>query len=40
MIEEMKKKGVTFSTEINRRGSRAHIFFKDPDGTLLQLLQG
>jgi glyoxylase I family protein len=40
MVEEMKKKGVKFTTEINKRGSRSHIFFKDPDGTILQLLQG
>ena len=40
VVEEMKKKGVTFTTEIRRSGSRASIFFKDPNGTLLQLLQG
>ena len=40
VVEEMKKKGVTFTTEIRRSGSRANIFFKDPNGTLLQLLQG
>jgi glyoxylase I family protein len=40
VVEEMKKKGVTFTTEIRRSGSRASIFFKDPNDTILQLLQG
>jgi len=39
-VEELEKMGVEFTTEIRRRGKRAHIFFEDPDGTQLQLLKG
>ena len=40
VVEELKKKGVEFTTEIAKTGRRATIFFKDPDGTILQLIQG
>lgn len=40
VVEEMKKRGVEFTTEIRKSGKRAYIFFKNPDGTSLQLLQG
>jgi len=40
VVEELKKKGVEFTTEIMKTGRRTSIFFKDPDGTILQLIQG
>lgn len=40
IVEEYRKKGVEFTSEIRRSGARSHIFFKDPDGIILQLLQG
>lgn len=40
VVEEMKQKGVEFTSEIRKSGERSHIFFKDPDGIVLQLLQG
>jgi catechol 2,3-dioxygenase-like lactoylglutathione lyase family enzyme len=39
-VEKLKKSGIEFTSEISRRGKRANIFFEDPDGTQLQLLQG
>lgn len=39
-VKELERNGVQFTSDVRRRGSRANIFFKDPDGTLLQLLQG
>ncbi len=40
VVDALKQKGITFTTEIRRSGPRASIFFKDPDGTILQLLEG
>jgi catechol 2,3-dioxygenase-like lactoylglutathione lyase family enzyme len=40
VVKALKTQGVAFTTDIRRSGSRASIFFKDPDGTILQLLQG
>ena len=39
-VKEFEENGIKFTTEIRRRGDRANIFFSDPDGTVLQLLQG
>ncbi len=39
-IEGLKKRGVEFTSEIRKMGKISHIFFSDPDGTLLQLIQG
>ncbi len=39
-IEGFKKKGVEFTSEIETRGKVSFIFFRDPDGTQLQLIQG
>ena len=40
LIKEFKEKGVVFISEIRQAGTRRHIFFKDPDGITLQLLEG
>lgn len=40
LIKEFREKGINFISEIRQAGTRRHIFFKDPDGTTLQLLQG
>ena len=40
LIKEFKEKGVVFISEIQQAGTRRHIFFKDPDGITLQLLEG
>jgi glyoxylase I family protein len=40
LIAELREKGISFTSEIRQAGTRRHIFFKDPDGTTLQLLQG
>ena len=40
VVDALKQKGITFTTEIRRSGPRASIFFTDPDGTILQLLEG
>jgi methylmalonyl-CoA epimerase len=40
LIKEFREKGITFISDIRQAGTRRHIFFKDPDGTTLQLLQG
>lgn len=39
-VKELEGNGVKFTSGIRRRGIRANIFFSDPDGTVLQLLQG
>jgi catechol 2,3-dioxygenase-like lactoylglutathione lyase family enzyme len=39
-VATLDGRGVTFTSAVRRRGNRAGILFKDPDGTLLQLLQG
>ncbi|MCJ7635111.1 VOC family protein [Candidatus Bathyarchaeota archaeon] len=39
-IEGLKKRGVEFTSEIKKMGKISHIFFRDPDGTQLQLIQG
>lgn len=40
LIKKFKEKGIIFISEIRQAGTRRHIFFKDPDGTTLQLLEG
>ena len=40
LIKEFKEKGIVFISEIRQAGTRRHIFFKDPDGITLQLLEG
>jgi len=40
VIEELKKRGVEFTSDIGKVGKRSYVFFNDPDGTRLQLLQG
>jgi catechol 2,3-dioxygenase-like lactoylglutathione lyase family enzyme len=39
-VATLEERGVTFTSTVRRTGKRAGILFKDPDGTLLQLLQG
>jgi catechol 2,3-dioxygenase-like lactoylglutathione lyase family enzyme len=39
-IATLEGRGVTFTSTVRRTGNRAGILFKDPDGNLLQLLQG
>ena len=39
-IEGLKKKGIEFNSEIKRPGKISYIFFRDPDGAELQLIQG
>ena len=40
LIEEFREKGIVFISEVRQAGTRRHIFFKDPDGITLQLLEG
>lgn len=40
LIKEFTEKGIVFISEIRQAGTRRHIFFKDPDGITLQLLEG
>jgi catechol 2,3-dioxygenase-like lactoylglutathione lyase family enzyme len=39
-VATLEGRGVTFASTVRRTGNRAGVLFKDPDGTLLQLLQG
>jgi glyoxylase I family protein len=39
-VATLEGRGVTFTSAVRRTGTRAHVFFTDPDGTPLQLLQG
>jgi catechol 2,3-dioxygenase-like lactoylglutathione lyase family enzyme len=39
-VATLEGRGITFTSAVRRTGSRAGILFTDPDGTLLQLLQG
>ena len=43
-IEGLKKKGIEFTSEITKKvtknGKVSFIFFRDPNGTRLQLIQG
>ena len=40
LIKEFREKGIVFISEVRQAGTRRHIFFKDPDGITLQLLEG
>ncbi len=40
LIKEYREKGIVFISEVRQAGTRRHIFFKDPDGITLQLLEG
>ena len=40
LIREFREKGIIFISEVRQAGTRRHIFFKDPDGITLQLLEG
>ena len=39
-VATLEGRGITFTSAVQRTRTRAHVFFTDPDGTPLQLLQG
>ena len=39
-VATLEGRGISFTSAVRRTGNRAGVLFKDPDGTLLQLLQG